>query len=109
MDRQRSQPAASRPTPPVAAGVEPSPVASHFPEPAAPETNEHEDEHSLEWVDLARIGLVALAVVVSWLRLWQPAANFDAVALAATLVGGYPIFREALAALFARRMTMELS
>src|SRR5262249_58922655 len=31
------------------------------------------------------------------------------VALAATLAGGYPIFKEAVANLLARRMTMELS
>jgi len=65
--------------------------------------------HSLEWVDLARIGLVALACVSSWLGLWRHFASFDVVALVATLVGGYPIFREALTNILARRMTMELS
>ncbi|HXK08771.1 MAG TPA: cation-translocating P-type ATPase [Vicinamibacteria bacterium] len=37
------------------------------------------------------------------------AIGFDAIALAGTLVGGYPILREALKNLLERRMTMELS
>ncbi len=65
--------------------------------------------HSLHAVDLARIGLVAIACLGSWFGLWQYVASFDVIALAATLVGGYPIFREALANVIARRMTMELS
>src|SRR5262249_23053887 len=76
-------------------------------------------EHPLEWLDLARISLVALACVASWFGLWkflaggvglgEPVARFDGIALVATLVGGYPIFKEAVANLLARRMTMELS
>src|SRR5262249_27175052 len=80
----------------------------------------HEDhDHLLAWVDLVRIGLVAVAVVASWFGLWQSlagllglgetVANFDLIALVATLAGGYPIFKEAVANLLARRMTMELS
>jgi Cd2+/Zn2+-exporting ATPase/Cu+-exporting ATPase len=70
----------------------------------------HEDhDHALEWVDLGRIGLMALACLASWLGLWQDFAGFDVIALMATLVGGYPIFKEAIANLVARRMTMELS
>jgi cation transport ATPase len=68
---------------------------------AEPQNHEHgheDHDHSLAWFDLARIGLVAVAV-----------ANFDVIALAATLAGGYPIFKEAVANLVARRMTMELS
>src|SRR5215467_13640736 len=80
----------------------------------------HEDQdHMLAWVDLVRIGLVALAVVASWFGLWkslagllglgETVANFDLIALTATLAGGYPIFKEAVANLLDRRMTMELS
>src|SRR5271166_5251550 len=71
--------------------------------------DDHEHDHALEWVDLVRIGLVALACISSWLNLWQYLAPFDVIALVATLVGGYPIFKEAVANLLARRMTMELS
>jgi Cd2+/Zn2+-exporting ATPase/Cu+-exporting ATPase len=59
--------------------------------------------------DLARIALVAAAIVAVWLQLWEPWTSLSVIGLAATLIGGYPIFREALANLVARRMTMELS
>jgi heavy metal translocating P-type ATPase len=70
---------------------------------------DHDHEHPLEWIELVRIGFVSLAVVASWLGFWQSFASFDVIALAATLLGGYPIFKEALANILARRMTMELS
>src|SRR5216684_1808010 len=60
-------------------------------------------------MDLVRIGFVALAVVASWLGFWKPLVRFDVVALGATLIGGYPIFREAWENIRERRMTMELS
>src|SRR5262249_30620456 len=80
----------------------------------------HEDhDHPLAWVDLVRIGLVAVVVAASWFGAWkslagvrglgEAVANFDVIALVATLAGGYPIFKEAVANLLARRMTMELS
>jgi P-type Cu+ transporter len=84
------------------------PLSSHAE--AQDHEHRHEDhDHHLEWVDLLRIGLVALACIASWLGLWQYVASFDVIALVATLAGGYPIFKEAVANLIARRMTMELS
>ncbi|MEM2099854.1 MAG: cation-translocating P-type ATPase [Thermoproteota archaeon] len=71
--------------------------------------NKHEEHNHIEWVDLTRIGFVALAIVASWLGLWKGFASFDVISLVATLIGGYPIFREAFTALISRRMTMELS
>ncbi|HTU23582.1 MAG TPA: cation-translocating P-type ATPase [Gemmataceae bacterium] len=72
--------------------------------------NQDQDhEHPLEWVELLRIGLVAVGILASWLELWKPFARFDVIALTATLIGGYPIFKEAFANIVARRMTMELS
>jgi len=65
-------------------------------------------EH-LGWLELGRIAFVGLAIVVTWLRLWQPLPNFDIAGFAAVLIGGYPIFHEAFADLLSRRMTMELS
>jgi heavy metal translocating P-type ATPase len=50
-----------------------------------------------------------LAVIFCWLRIWEPISKIDIIGLAAVLVGGYPIYREALADIFSRRMTMELS
>jgi heavy metal translocating P-type ATPase len=69
---------------------------------------EHEGAH-VHRGDLVRIGLVAIAVAVSWLHPWRPFLGVDAIAFVATLVGGYPIVREAFEALRERRMTMELS
>ena len=66
-------------------------------------------EQRIDKLEILRIGLVAAAVLVTWLQLWRPVARFDLVALVATLLGGYPVFKEALSNLFARRMTMELS
>jgi Cu+-exporting ATPase len=74
--------------------------------PDAPEEDAHD---GVERTELARIAAVALASVVVWLRLWEPLPHISVVGLAAALVGGYPILREALSALAARRMTMELS
>jgi heavy metal translocating P-type ATPase len=73
----------------------------------SPEGEDH--EHRIARGDLVRIGLVGLAVVVSWLFPWQPWMKVNAVAFLTTLVGGYPIYKEAFEALRERRMTMELS
>jgi cation transport ATPase len=77
---------------------------------AGPSTHDHEeDEHPVNRGDLVRIGLVALAVAVSWFFRWEPFLKINVVALTTTLVGGYPIYKEAFEALRERRMTMELS
>jgi len=78
--------------------------------PEAPSVDHH-DEHggSFETADLVRIALVALAVCLTWFRVWEPLPRIDILAVVATLGGGYPIFREAFEALLQRRMTMELS
>jgi heavy metal translocating P-type ATPase len=86
-----------------AAGAPPSLVERE------PEMRHDADHVAPETTDLVRIGLVALAVVVSWLHPWRLFAGIDVIALVATLAGGYPIFREATEALLQRRMTMELS
>ena len=75
--------------------------------PAASQGPDH--EHAVKPIELLRIGFVALAILASWLELWKGFAQFDVIALTATLIGGYPIFKEALENLLARRMTMELS
>jgi cation transport ATPase len=74
-------------------------------------TSAGDDAHGyhVERADLVRIGLVAVAVAVSWLVPWQPFLAINVVALTATLAGGYPIYKEAFEALRERRMTMELS
>src|SRR5258708_1896086 len=72
-------------------------------------TIERHDHGVLDRGDLARIGLVALCAVLVWLRVWEPFPRVSIIGLLATLIGGWPIFREAIESLFERRMTMELS
>jgi len=67
------------------------------------------DGHPVHRGDLVRIALVGLAVLSSWIFPWQPFLEINAVALVASVVGGYPIYKEAFEALRERRMTMELS
>jgi Cd2+/Zn2+-exporting ATPase/Cu+-exporting ATPase len=71
--------------------------------------HEEEGERGLEWSELARIALVGLAAGAVWFRLWEPFPRASIVGLVATLVGGYPIFKEAFENLLERKMTMELS
>ncbi len=52
---------------------------------------------------------MVVALVLSWLKVLAPITSFDFIALAATLVGGFPMFEEAYGAVRERRMTMELS
>jgi heavy metal translocating P-type ATPase len=68
------------------------------------EQHEHE-AHNLEKSDLIRIAFVGLSVLLCWLQV----PYFNVLAIAATLVGGYPIYEEAFSNLRERRMTMELS
>ena len=72
-------------------------------------TEPPEPEQGFEWMDLVRIGFVALAAAAVWLRLWEPFAHFSVIGLAAALIGGYPLFKEAIENIVERKMTMELS
>jgi heavy metal translocating P-type ATPase len=58
---------------------------------------------------LVRIGFVALAAAAVWFRLWEPFPHISVIGIAATLIGGYPIFKEAFENIVERKMTMELS
>jgi heavy metal translocating P-type ATPase len=93
-------------------GTTPSP----FSESPAPEMqpsgngSEHaEQEHGFEWVDLIRIAFVAFAAAAVWFRVWEPFPHISVIGIAATLIGGYPIFKEAFENIIERKMTMELS
>lgn len=76
--------------------------------------DEHEDhdeghEHALEWPEMLRIVLVALAAAAVWWRLWEPFHSLSVIGVVGLSIGGWPIFKEALENLLAKRMTMELS
>ena len=71
--------------------------------------DEEGHEHPFEWIELARVLFVALAAAAVWFRVWEPFSRISVIGLAATLIGGYPIFKEAFENILERRMTMELS
>jgi len=52
---------------------------------------------------------VAAAAAAVWFRVWEPFPRVSIIGIAATLIGGYPIFKEAVENIFDRKMTMELS
>src|ERR1700756_4097468 len=70
---------------------------------------EHDHEHSFELIEVLRVAFVALAAAAVWFHLWEPFHRISVIGLVATLIGGYPIFKEALENIVERRMTMELS
>ena len=73
------------------------------------EHEEHGHGHGVEWTELMRIAFVALAAAAVWFRLWEPFPHVSVIGIAATLIGGYPIFKEAFENIVERKMTMELS
>ncbi len=71
--------------------------------------HEHNHEHAFELVEVLRVLFVALAAAAVWFHLWEPFHHVSVIGLAATMIGGYPIFKEAFENIVERRMTMELS
>jgi cation transport ATPase len=74
-----------------------------------PAGNEHDHEHGFEIAEVLRVVLVALAAAAVWFHLWEPFHRVSVIGLAATLIGGHPIFKEAFENIVERRMTMKLS
>ena len=76
---------------------------------------EHQREHQLDREDVLspieamRIVVVALAATSVWLHLWEPLPSVSVVGVLGVLIGGWPIFKEAVENAASRRMTMELS
>jgi heavy metal translocating P-type ATPase len=71
--------------------------------------HEHDHDHAFEWQEMVRIGVVAAAATCVGWHVWEPFSAFSLIGVTGLLVGGWPIFKEALENLFAKRMTMELS
>jgi P-type Cu+ transporter len=71
--------------------------------------HEHDHEHAIELAEVLRVVFVALAAAAVWFHWWEPFQRVSVIGLAATLIGGYPIFKEAFENIVQRRMTMELS
>src|SRR6202045_51413 len=70
---------------------------------------EDSSEYSIDWREALRIVLVALCAIAVWFRVWEPFPRISVIGLAGVLVGGWPIFKEAIENIAARRVTMELS
>src|SRR5271167_702436 len=71
--------------------------------------DEHDGAPSLGWIEAVRIVAVAIAAVAVRFHAWEPLQAVRIIGIAGVLIGGWPIFKEALEHLAARRMTMELS
>src|SRR5437773_5609276 len=73
----------------------------------------HETEQEHEQlggpIEYIRLGLLALVILASLSGWWKNYMSRDWLAFVATLIGGFPIFKEAWENLRKRRMTMELS
>src|SRR3989454_658113 len=59
--------------------------------------------------DAVRLAIMAAAAVSSWSGIWGQFLPVDIVAIAATLLGGYPVYRETLRALRHGHINMEVS
>jgi P-type Cu+ transporter len=66
-------------------------------------------EHGLDWREIVRIGFVAIAAGTFWFLGVHPSLPVVLAGVICAVVGGYPIFREAIENILERRMTMELS
>ena len=79
--------------------------------------HDHDDDHEegldhthgFDWLEAARIALVALAAVAVWFKLWEPFSSVSLIGIAGLVVGDWPILKEAFENVLERRMTMELS
>jgi Cd2+/Zn2+-exporting ATPase/Cu+-exporting ATPase len=72
-------------------------------------TPDKEHEHAAGVVEYVRLGLLALIIIASLTGWWKNFMSRDWLAFAATVIGGWPILKEAWENLRKRRMTMELS
>jgi heavy metal translocating P-type ATPase len=69
----------------------------------------HDHDHQTGTADYVRLGLMGIIVIASLTGWWRPFMNRDWLAFAGTVIGGFPIYKEAWENLQKRRMTMELS
>ena len=81
----------------------------HNPDHSHDHEEHHDHEHASGTTEYIRLALMALIVIASLTGWWKNWMSRDWLAFAATLIGGFPIFKEAWENLRRRRMTMELS
>ena len=68
--------------------------------------HEHGEDRGRDWL---RVGFVAAVILLVWSGVVPRFHGIDLLAVAGILIGGFPIFKEAIADLLKGRMTMELS
>jgi heavy metal translocating P-type ATPase len=73
------------------------------------EAESAEHEHGLDWREMVRIGFVAIAAGAFWFAGVHLNLPLVLAGVFCAVVGGYPIFHEAIENILERRMTMELS
>jgi Cd2+/Zn2+-exporting ATPase/Cu+-exporting ATPase len=69
----------------------------------------HDHEHETGTAEYMRLGLMGIIVIASLTGWWRLFMARDWLAFAGTVIGGFPIYKEAWENLLKRRMTMELS
>jgi heavy metal translocating P-type ATPase len=69
----------------------------------------HDHDHQTGTAEYVRLGLMGIIVVASLTGWWRHFMDRDWLAFAGTVIGGFPIYKEAWENLLKRRMTMELS
>jgi heavy metal translocating P-type ATPase len=68
-----------------------------------------DEQYETRSAEFIRLGVMALVIFASLTGWWKSYMAHDWLAFAATVIGGFPIFKEAWDNLRKRRMTMELS
>jgi heavy metal translocating P-type ATPase len=69
----------------------------------------HDHDHAAGTGEYVRLGVMALIIIASLTAWWRSFMDRDWLAFAGTVIGGFPIYKEAWENLLKRRMTMELS
>jgi heavy metal translocating P-type ATPase len=69
----------------------------------------HDHDHPAGPIEYVRLGVMAFIVIASLTGWWRAFMDRDWLAFAGTIIGGFPIYKEAWENLLKRRMTMELS
>jgi Cd2+/Zn2+-exporting ATPase/Cu+-exporting ATPase len=69
----------------------------------------HDHDHTAGTSEYVRLGVMALIIIASLTGWWRAFLDRDWLAFAGTIIGGFPIYKEAWENLLKRRMTMELS
>jgi Cd2+/Zn2+-exporting ATPase/Cu+-exporting ATPase len=73
--------------------------------------SEQQEEVSVEGheLELLRLGLVGLAILITWSGIWRIVFSFNYVALLTIILGGFPIYKLAYSSLRAKSVTVEIA